>query len=192
MTPTRAVLLGAVLWLLTAIVLGASGALRGVPAPALVSLVASLVIILLVASWTVPSLRRFARTVDLRLLAGFHLVRLVGLHFVLLGARGLLPGLFVVAAGWGNLLVAVLALLLLVWMPPGSSRGRSWWLAWNVLGLAVALSVGIVLLILGRSAPEPMLRVLPLSLLPSFIAPIAVTTHVWMLLRLANSDSGRL
>ena len=86
----------------------------------------------------------------------------------------------------------MLALLLLAWVPPGSPRGRPWWLGWNILGLAVALSVGIVLLVLGRSAPEPMLRVLPLSLFPSFIAPIAVATHVWMLLRLANSDSPSL
>jgi hypothetical protein len=155
-------------------------------------LVVSLVIVLLVASFTVPPLRRFARTADLRLLAGFHLVRFVGLHFVILGVRGLLPNLFVLVAGWGNLVVAILAMLLLLRVPPGSPAGRSWWLAWNVLGLAVALSVGLVLLVLGRSAPEPMLRVLPLSLLPSFVAPIAVTTHVWMLLRLANSDSGRL
>jgi len=84
------------------------------------------------------------------------------------------------------------ALLLLAFLPPGSPRARPWWLGWNLVGLLVALTVGIVVLAIGRGLPDPLLRVLPLSLLPSFVAPIAVATHVWMLLRLANSDSGRL
>jgi hypothetical protein len=192
MTATRTVLVGAVVWLVVALFLGGSGALLGIPAPTLVALVASLAFVLLVASWAVPPLRRFARSADLRLLAGFHLLRFVGLYFVVLGLRGLLPALFVLAAGWGNLLVAVLALLLLAWVPPASPRGRPWWVGWNLLGLSVALSVGIVVLVIGRSAPEPMLRVLPFSLLPSFVAPIAVATHVWMLVRLLNADSPSL
>jgi len=185
---SRPVLIGALLWLLVAIVLGASGALLGIPPGALVVLVTSLAIVLLVASWTVPALRTFVRTADLRLLAGFHLVRFVGLHFVILGLRGLLPGLFVAAAGYGNVVVALLALLLLASVPPRSPQGRTFWLGWNVLGLAVALSIGIVLLILGRSGPEPMLRVLPWSLLPSFVAPIVLATHAWMLVRLGDAD----
>src|SRR5262249_45716002 len=115
--------------------------------------------------------------------------RFVGLYFVILGLRGLLPGLFVDTAGYGNLAVAFLALLLLASVSPRSPRGRAWWVGWNVLGLAMALSIGVALLILGRSAPEPMLRVLPWSLLPSFVAPIVIATHVWMLVRLANEDS---
>ena len=189
MSATRTVLVGAVVWLFVALFLGAAGALRGIPTPALVVLVTSLAIVLLVASWTVPPLRRFARTADLRLLAAFHLLRCVGLYFVILGMRGLLPGLFVASAGYGNLLVAILALLLLARVPPASPRARRLWLGWNVLGLAVALWVGIVLLVLGRSGPEPMLRVLPFSLLPSFVAPIAIATHVWMLVRLMKADT---
>jgi len=192
MSATRTVLVGALLWLLVAVVLGASGALRGIPPRALVTLVASLAFVLLVASWTVAPLRRFVRQADLRLLAGFHLLRLVGLYFVILGWRGLLPGLFVDAAGYGNLGVGVLAALLLVSVSPSSMPGRAWWIGWNVLGLAVAFSVGIVVLVIGRGVPDPMLRVLPFSLLPSFVAPIAVATHVWMLLRLANGDSASL
>lgn len=192
MTPTRPVLAGALLWLLVAIVLGASGALRGLPPSTLVVLVASLVIVLLVASWTVAPLRRFAHEADLRLLVGFHLLRFVGLHFVILGARGLLPELFVVAAGYGNLAVAVLALLLLAFLPPGSPQARPWWLGWNLIGLAVALTVAIVVLAIGRGLPDPMLRVLPFSLLPSFVAPIAVATHVWMLVRLVPVESPSL
>ena len=187
----RAVLAGAVLWLVVAIVLGASGALRGLPPSTLVVLVVSLVIVLLVASWTVAPLRRFVRDVDLRLLAGFHLLRFAGLHFVILGARGLLPGLFVIAAGYGNLAVAALAVLLLAFLPPGSPRTRPWWLGWNLVGLAVAVTVGIVVLAIGRGLPDPLLRVLPWSLLPSFVAPIAVASHVWMLVRLGNRDVPR-
>ena len=188
MSETRAVLVGAAVWLFVAVFLGASGALLEIPTPVLVVLVASLAIVLLVASWTVPALRRFARSADLRLLAGFHLVRFVGLYFVILGLRGLLPGLFVASAGYGNLLVAILVLLLLTRVPPASPPARRLWLGWNLLGLAVALFVAIALLVIGRSAPDPMLRVLPFSLLPSFVAPIAVATHVWMLVRL-NADS---
>jgi hypothetical protein len=192
MTPTRAVLAGTLLWLLVAVVLGASGALRGLPPSTLVVLVASLAIVLLVASWTLAPLRRFAHEADLRLLAGFHLLRFVGLHFVILGARGLLPELFVVAAGYGNLAVAVLALLLLAFLPPGSPRARPWWLGWNLVGLLVALTVGIVVLASAAACPIRCCACCPLSLLPSFVAPIAVATHVWMLLRLGIEDTAGL
>jgi hypothetical protein len=183
-------LAGALLWLLAALVLGGSGALLGLRPSVLLLLVASLAIVLVVASVIVPTLRRFVVEADLRLLASFHLFRFVGLYLVVLGARGLLPGLFVVAAGWGNLAVAVLALLLIVLVPPQAPHAGRWWLVWNLFGLLVSLAIGIVLLVLGASGPGTMLRVLPWSLLPSFVAPIAVATHVWMLLRLAHGDRG--
>jgi hypothetical protein len=184
------VLAGSLLWLLAALVLGGSGALLGLRPQVLLLLVASLAIVLVVASFIVPTLRRFVVEADLRLLAGFHLFRFVGLYLIVLGARGVLPGLFVLAAGWGNLVVAVMALLLIVLLPPEAPHAGPWWLVWNLLGLLVSLSIGIVLVFLGASGPGTMLRVLPWSLLPSFVAPIAVATHVWMLLRLIHADRG--
>ena len=185
---SRTVLVGALLWLLAAIALGAAGALLGLRPFVLVLLVASLAVVLMLAGWLVPGLQRFAEGADLRLLAGVHLARLVGLHFVILGARGLLPSLLVLAAGFGNLLVGVLAGVLIALVPPGRPTGRAWWIAWNVLGLVVGLSVGVSILVLGRTDPDALraLRVLPLSLVPSFVAPIALATHAWMLVRLSR------
>ena len=184
MAPSRAVLLGAVLWLLVALMLGASGALLGFRPPILLLMVASLALALVAATWALPTLRRFVREVDLRVLAGFHLVRVLGLYFVVLAARGLLPSLFVLAAGYGNLVVASLALILVLFLPPTTPRARTWWLCWNLLGLAVGLCVAIAILLVDPGAVRMLLR-LPASLIPSFIAPIALATHVWMVGRLA-------
>lgn len=181
-------LLGVLGWLALAIALGASGAFRGLRAPALLALGASLAFVLLVASWVVPGLRRFAETADLRLLASFHLLRFAGLDLLVLGHRGLLPSWLVLAAGVGNVLVALAALVLLTWVAPGTRRGRPWWIGWNLLGLLVGLCVGGTILVVGRTDPDAMraFQILPLSLLPSFVAPMALATHAWMLVRLSR------
>ena len=186
MSPGRAVLAGALVWLVAALWLGGAGALLGLRPAVLLLLVASLALVLVAASWLVPTLRRFARSADFRVLAGFHLVRFLGLHFVILGMHGLLPALFVLFAGYGNLVVAALALVSILLVRPGSRGARAWWLGWNLLGLLVGFAVGAVVLVVGRTNPDALraFLVLPLSLVPSFVAPIALATHVWMIVRL--------
>jgi hypothetical protein len=175
-------------WLVAACLVGGSGwfsALRP-PAPQLV--LAGLTAALLAAGRLWPPLRRFVATVDLRWLVLFHVTRFVGFYFLVLHARGELPWAFAVPGGWGDIVVAALALLLVVALRPDTPGGRRAYLAWNVAGLVDILGVVVTATRLAFADPAsvgPLLR-LPLSLLVTFVVPIVIATHVFMLGRLAR------
>jgi hypothetical protein len=70
---------------------------------------------------------------------------------------------------------------------PSTSGGRRAYLAWNVAGLVDILGVVLTAARLAFVDPASMqaLLHLPLSLLLTFVVPIIIATHVWMLGRLA-------
>jgi hypothetical protein len=83
--------------------------------------------------------------------------------------------------------VAAAALVLVLAARPDTPGGRRAYLAWNVVGLADILGVVLTAARLAFTDPVSMqaLLHLPLSLLLTFVVPIIVATHVWMLRRLA-------
>ncbi len=184
---TAPVLAAAGAWLLGAVLLGASGWMRTLRPPAPQLILAGLTIALLVAARSWSPLREFVRTVDLRVLALFHLTRFVGFYFLALHARGELPWAFAVPGGWGDIAVAATALPLLL-VRPDTPAGRRVYLVWNVLGLLDILGVVLTAARLAFRDPGSMraLLELPLSLLLTFVVPIVVATHVWMLGRLTR------
>jgi hypothetical protein len=127
-------------------------------------------------------------TVDLRWLVLFHVTRFVGFYFLVLHVRGELPWAFAVPGGWGDIVVAALALLLVVALRPDTPGGRRAYLAWNVAGLVDILGVVVTAARLAFADPASMgaLLRLPLSLLVTFVVPIVIATHVFMLGRLAR------
>ena len=133
------------------------------------------------------------RVVDLRALVLFHLTRFVGFYFLVLHARGELPWAFAVPGGWGDILVAGAALLLVLLVRPDHARGRRAYLVWNVLGFLDILGVVLTAARLAFRDPASMgaLLELPLSLLLTFVVPVIVATHVWMLGRLARAPVAR-
>jgi hypothetical protein len=148
---------------------------------------------LLVAPLAWPTLRRFVWTVDLRALVLFHLTRFVGFYFLVLHARGELPWAFAVPGGWGDNVVAATGLLLVLLVRPDRPGGRRAYLVWNVVGLLDILGVVLTAARLAFSDPASMraLLALPLSLLLTFVVPIIIATHVWMLGRLARARAAR-
>jgi hypothetical protein len=149
-------------------------------------ILAGTTIALLLAGRRSAALRDFVRSVDLRALVLFHLTRFVGFYFLALHARGQLPWAFAVPGGWGDIVVAGTGLLLVLLVRPDGPAGRRAYLAWNVLGLLDILGVVLTAarLALGDPASMRALLELPLSLLLTFVVPIVVATHVWMLGRL--------
>jgi hypothetical protein len=133
-------------------------------------------------------LRRFARTVDLRVLVAFHLTRFVGFYFLVLHARGELPYAFAMPYGWGDIAVAVVAVALLALVRPAGPSGRGAYLAWNLIGAADILFVVATAGRLAMADPGSMqaLTRLPLALLPTFVVPLIIATHVIMLSRLVR------
>ena len=175
-------------WLIAATLLGATGVLRGLrpPAPQLVLLTLTALVVLL--GLTRPGLRSWLMTVDERLLMSVHLTRFVGIYFLVLYGRGELPFDFAVPGGWGDIVVATLALALILGWRAASVAG--WWAysIWNVVGLIDILFVVTTAARLALSAPESMAALLrlPLNLLLTWLVPLIIASHVFLAVRLAR------
>ena len=166
-------------WLLTALLVGYTGILRDAPVPMPVFAFAiSLTLLALLA--VRRDLRERVLSVGVRVLVAIHISRFVGLYFLSLYRDGLLPRDFAVPAGWGDIIVAVGAIIVLVAFRPDTPGGRTAYCTWNVVGLLD------ILLVLSQGArtmrSDPLLQAgftsLPLILLPIFLVPIIIVTHV--------------
>jgi hypothetical protein len=178
-----ALILGA--WICIAAGAGVAGWLERSNAPVIAGIVWTLTVLTLLACWNVPTLKRWAMTVKLRWLVLLHLTRFVGFYFFFLSSRGKLPFAFAAPAGWGDIIVAALAVLLLVL---SDARNWSMLIIWNTIGLTDILFVVMTALRLGLEDWRSMhaLREFPLSLLPTFLVPLIIVSHVLIFLRAAK------
>jgi hypothetical protein len=173
-------------WLIVAIGIGVSGLLARLrpPLPQLVLLgitAAGLAIVI-----AVRQVRDRALSLDERRLVAFHLTRFIGIEFLLLYRRGELPYRFAVYGGWGDIVVATLAVALLA-TGPATGRRCPLFAAWNLLGFA---DIVFVVVTAARSAladPGSMrpLVEFPLNLLLTFVVPIIIVSHLVLGFRLA-------
>ena len=182
------VLVGASVWLLAASAVGVSGLLRSArpPLPQVVLVVLTAAILALF--WTPGLFRRWALIVDLRALVLIHVTRFVGIYFLVLYGRGELPYPFAVPGGWGDIAVATAALAVGLASRPDTTTGRRVIMGWNVFGLWDILFVVVTATRLGLDDPQSMRALvrLPLSLLPTFLVPIIIATHVIIFVRLQS------
>ncbi len=134
-------------------------------------------------------------------LIGVHVVRVLGLNFLLLQAAGRLPAPFAPVAGGGDIFIGLTALPL-AWAVSRQIAGwRTLAIGWTMLGmldLLAAIGLGIA------SAPDSPVRIfqgppdtsvmttLPWMLIPAFLVPILFLLHVLVLRRLLGAQSGRL
>jgi hypothetical protein len=148
--------------------------------------------LLLLATYGLPRLRAWAYAIDARWLVALHLSRFVGFYFLALYGRGELSQAFAVTAGWGDNIVASLALLLLLLGPPTIKSRWPLYLIWNVIGLADILFVVASAARLGMADPQSIraLLRLPLNLLPTFLVPLIIVSHVVLFARLARIRKG--
>lgn len=171
-------------WLGLAVVAVLAGLLRHVPPPAVIL---GLTAAVLVATFAIPSMRNRFRMADLRSLLLPHLIRFVGIAFLVLVSSGDLPPEFA-PVGWGDLIAALGAVLLLMVGPPSERSGRWWvWMAWNVFGLAdmVSLLVTAVRVVLAGAGNQfELFQTLPFGLLPTFAVPLIIATHILIFVRL--------
>jgi hypothetical protein len=173
-------------WLCFAV--GLSGWFRNATAPAVAVTVWALTALALFACWKIYPIRVWALTVDLRWLVLFHVTRLLaGTYFLVLCQGGQLPCGFARPAGWGDIVVAILALAVL-----GAMRtefAKPLLLNWNTLGLIDIVFVVFSALRFGLQDWQSMhgLRELPLSLLPTFLVPFIIASHVLIFVRLTRA-----
>ena len=93
----------------------------------------------------------------------------------------MLPREFTAPAGWGDILVGIGAIwVLLRALPPRTAGQRLALLIWNVAGLLDIFGVlgnALRLFVKTPSFVEPFTS-LPLAILPTFVVPIVIVSHV--------------
>jgi len=177
-------------WLALALVAGATGFLARLPFPGPQLIILALLAGTLAAVNTVPALRAWIDALPLRVLVGINAVRLVGITFLVLAARGEIAPAFAARAGWGDIATAVLALVLVAAGEPRTPLGRGLTHAWNAFGLldlvvAVATATAVTL----RGAIPGITPVLsfPLVVVPTFFVPVLLANHVVIFRRLRGA-----
>jgi hypothetical protein len=185
-TSNRIVTLVLLGWLCFAV--GLSGWVHNATAPVVAAIVWTLTALALLGCWKITPIRVWVLNVDLRWLVLFHLTRLfAGMYFLLLCQRNQLPCAFATPAGWGDIVIAILALAVLGAMRTDFAKPLL--LIWNTLGLIDIIFVVFSALQFGLKEWQSMhlLRELPLSLLPTFLVPLIIASHVLIFARLART-----
>jgi len=139
-----------------------------------------LVVLLLLLYWLSQGFRDWVLCVNIKLLVAVHLTRFVGFYFLYLYSLNRLPYDFAVLGGWGDIIVASLALLVILFAPLIGKRASLIYFVWNLVGLLDILFVVATAARLATIDPQSMneLLKLPLSLLPTFLVPIIIFTHI--------------
>lgn len=144
--------------------------------------IAASVPLVVFAAWVAASkgFREFLLSLDPQILTAAQTLRLLGFVFVLLEARNLLPSIFALSAGYGDMAIGATATLV-AWRL-GKPEHRGSFIFWQVLGildLVAAVSLGVTAPLLQPLGPtmKP-LTGLPLSLIPTFFVPLFLMFHV--------------
>lgn len=197
-----AVALVLAVWFVLVASLGAAGAFVGRPGTPPIGIAIGVGAPLLVFfAWLRLSqgFRDFILSLDLRFIAGVQAWRWAGMGFLSLYAYKVLPALFALPAGLGDMAIGFTA----PWMILGLTRRPDFavsaaFVRWNVLGivdLVVALSIGTLSAMLasggaGEVNTFPM-ATLPLLLIPAFLVPIFLMLHTTALMQSRMATSGR-
>ena len=138
--------------------------------------------------------KTFARILDAvpqHWLIGIQVYRVLGIIFIGLYAQGKLPGMFALPAGWGDVLVGVLAPLAAYASVKGARRSV---LGWNILGLGdlvLAVSLGFLsspgqFQQISFDFPNQLIGMFPLVMIPVFAVPLSILLHACSLRKLAR------
>jgi hypothetical protein len=140
-------------------------------------------------------LRRIVAAAAQSLLVGVQIYRVLGVIFLVLLADRLMPGVFALPAGAGDVAVGLLAPVLAVSFARGLRGSRGLVYAWNLIGLAdlgVAVTTGFLsspspaqLLALGN--PNTLITAFPVVMIPVFLVPLAVLLHLASLAKLRRA-----
>jgi hypothetical protein len=181
-------------WLLLILAFGAAGAFVAPPGtPPLPMAIGAAAPLVLFFAWLriSRSFRTFVLSLDLRLIAGMQAWRWAGLGFLSLYAQKVLPAVFAVPAGLGDMAIGVTApwmILALIRQPAFAASGT--FIRWNILGildLIVALSIGTASAFLATGAPGEIstapMATLPLLLIPAFLVPLFLMLHAAALMQ---------
>jgi hypothetical protein len=186
-------------WFVLVVILAATHSLHygnGLGSPGLGLAVVTPIVVLCLAAARNKNLWGGLHRVPLWLLVGVHVVRLLGVSFLILYAAGRLPASFAPVAGWGDILIGATAIPVAWLAHQGAINARTVVLLWNVLGLAdpiAAVSLGVA------SSPGPLrlifaepgsaiMGTLPPLLIPGFLVPFLTAVHLGIFIRLRSGE----
>lgn len=176
-------------WFIAAVAVGRQELLQRLPPPAIPALILSLTALLFMAYRRLTPLQQLINSIDLRGIVALHLTRFVGLYFLYLQHRGFMPAAFAIPAGIGDIVTAGLAGLIIA-LPLSTTQRRHAITIWNVIGFADIMLVlfSAARLTLADPAGMQALTYLPLSLLPTFLVPLIIASHLVIFVRLNRTE----
>jgi hypothetical protein len=169
-------------WFVIALGASALHLLQGAPGqPPIAILMAVLTPVVVFSIWYGSSkpFREWVLSLNPRTLTLIHAERIGGLVFLAMYTYKLLPGMFALPAGWGDIAIGATAYLAATRLIPNHRRAFIAWQMLGVLDLVVALSMAAVSSLLHPLGitTAPMAE-LPLSLIPSFGVPLFLILHI--------------
>ena len=184
------------LWIGLAIALGTTGiyASTATPVPVVGVMVALPLIAIGAAALLSSRVRETLLALPVQLLLGLNAARILpGAFILLLASQGKLSGPFPQSAGWGDIIVGIIAVPLMLAVARNLAGSRRAVLAWNILGtldLAEAVALGVLsapgspLQIFGGAIGSTAMWSLPWSTIPTLLVPFYFLTHGIILARL--------
>jgi hypothetical protein len=139
-----------------------------------------------------PGLRRFTMSLNPRVLTWVQSWRAAGFVFLVLASYGILPRLFALPAGWGDIAIGATASFtaLKLAIP---ERPRLF-IAWQVLGIADlvdAVALGTLAQVIDpHGVSTNAMTVLPLSLIPTFAVPLLLILHIICIVQASRWPAG--
>jgi hypothetical protein len=129
---------------------------------------------------TSAGFRQFALSLNPRTLTFVQSWRIAGFTFLVLYAAGMLPGVFALPAGWGDIAIGATAPFAAIKLANFSRRrGFIFWQVLGIFDLVMAVTLGAVArLISPHGIATAVMTVLPMSLIPTFAVPLLIMLHV--------------
>lgn len=124
--------------------------------------------------------KEFALSLNPRTLTFVQSLRLEGFVFLVLASYGILPRMFALSAGWGDITIGATAAFAAIYLAKPAHR-RSF-IFWQILGIT-DLVTAVVLGTLARfiephGVATTAMTVLPLSVIPTFAVPLFLILHL--------------
>jgi hypothetical protein len=149
--------------------------------PVSIALAASIPVALFLA-WlaTSEAFRDFVQSLSARTLTIVQSWRVGGFLFLVLYTYRILPGMFALPAGWGDIAIGATApLVALKLANPDHRRSFIFWQILGMADLAMAVSLGAAASVIRPHGIVPgAMAVLPLSLIPTFAVPLLLILHI--------------
>lgn len=183
-TSPRTVYAGLAVWLVLALLLSLNGTFAGLGFPGAQLIILALVAFAIFAVTAIRPVRAWLDSLSVNTLIGFHAMRLVGVVFVVLGARGQLAPSFANRAGWGDVAAALMAIALVAAPALRTRWTLNAWNAFGLLDLTVAVGTATAVVISGQTPGMQPILTLPLSLVPLFFVPVLVALHIALFRRI--------